>query len=170
MKFKHCNRFGSSVALERSHVWFESNSIRILTWLDSIWCTCEPYSLQQCEGLPTVLENAIIQGCTISIECLVMMCMCVEKYWVPLRTIEFNIDRRVVAVEGDTWMTTIFYPSVWSSFPVILLNVFSQVGYGDIYCVTDWGRVFIVIYVTGGFSVFANFLPELAQILGNRPR
>ncbi|XP_059098255.1 calcium-activated potassium channel slowpoke-like isoform X2 [Tigriopus californicus] len=46
----------------------------------------------------------------------------------------------------------------------------STVGYGDIFCVTDWGRIFIIFYVCQALVMFANFLPEIVQLVGNRPR
>jgi len=56
------------------------------------------------------------------------------------------------------------------SWTYCMIITISTVGYGDIYPQTDWGRVFVIFYVVGGISLFANYLPELAQILGNRPK
>ena len=46
----------------------------------------------------------------------------------------------------------------------------STVGYGDISTQTDLGRVFIIFFIIGGLSVFANALPEIMQIIGTRPK
>lgn len=46
----------------------------------------------------------------------------------------------------------------------------STIGYGDISTITDWGRVFLIIYMSGALAMFANFLPEIITLLGNRPR
>ena len=47
---------------------------------------------------------------------------------------------------------------------------FSQVGYGDIYCQTSLGKIFIVFYILVAMGIFANAVPELVQIIGNRPK
>ena len=46
----------------------------------------------------------------------------------------------------------------------------SQVGYGDIYCQTSLGKIFIVVYILVAMGIFANAVPEIVQIVGNRPR
>ncbi len=50
------------------------------------------------------------------------------------------------------------------------LSPLFQVGYGDIYCTTDWGKVFSVFYILFAISLFTNFVPELVQIVGRRPK
>jgi hypothetical protein len=44
------------------------------------------------------------------------------------------------------------------------------VGYGDVTCTTDWGKVFIVFYISGALSLMANNLPEVARLLGHSTR
>ena len=43
-------------------------------------------------------------------------------------------------------------------------------GYGDIYCQTSLGKIFIVVYILVAMGIFANAVPEIVQIVGNRPR
>ena len=45
-----------------------------------------------------------------------------------------------------------------------------QVGYGDIYPQTDSGKVFIVLYMMGALAMFANFVPEIGRLIGDRPK
>ncbi len=54
--------------------------------------------------------------------------------------------------------------------PYININVFFQVGYGDIYPQTDMGKVFIVLYMMGALAMFANFVPEMGRLIGDRPK
>ena len=61
------------------------------------------------------------------------------------------------------------YITYFSSFYYMVVTM-STVGYGDISNQTDWGRVFIILYIIGGLSVFANHLPEIIAIIGTRPR
>uniref|UniRef100_A0A1I8JLK2 BK channel n=1 Tax=Macrostomum lignano TaxID=282301 RepID=A0A1I8JLK2_9PLAT len=44
----------------------------------------------------------------------------------------------------------------------------STVGYGDIYCTTSTGRLFSALVIMGGLAVFANSIPEIADILSSR--
>ena len=69
----------------------------------------------------------------------------------------------MAAETRDPWNSNFFWPlkPVCSYF---------QVGYGDIYCETDLGRVFIVFYMMGALVMFANFTPEIAHLIGDRPR
>jgi potassium large conductance calcium-activated channel subfamily M alpha protein 1 len=46
----------------------------------------------------------------------------------------------------------------------------STVGYGDFFPLTDLGKVFGIFYLSGGIAAFANFLPEIGELLGNRPK
>ncbi|CAF0827923.1 unnamed protein product [Brachionus calyciflorus] len=46
----------------------------------------------------------------------------------------------------------------------------STVGYGDIYCRTTLGKLSVVLFLFCGIAVFASAIPELAQIIGNRPK
>lgn len=44
------------------------------------------------------------------------------------------------------------------------------VGYGDIACKTTIGRAFMAVFILGGLAVFANSIPEIADILGSRSK
>ena len=61
------------------------------------------------------------------------------------------------------------YLTYFTSFYYMVVTM-STVGYGDISTQTDLGRVFIIFFIIGGLSVFANALPEIIQIIGTRPK
>ncbi|KAL7981444.1 hypothetical protein Chor_002340 [Crotalus horridus] len=44
----------------------------------------------------------------------------------------------------------------------------STVGYGDVVVKTTIGRVFILFFIVGGLILFANLVPEIADIVGSR--
>ncbi|KAK2146163.1 hypothetical protein LSH36_628g03007 [Paralvinella palmiformis] len=46
----------------------------------------------------------------------------------------------------------------------------STVGYGDIYCITTIGRIFMVVFILGALAMFASFIPEMMEIFGRRQR
>ena len=42
--------------------------------------------------------------------------------------------------------------------------------YGDIYCTTVLGRGFMVFFILGGLAMFASYVPEIADLIGNRQK
>ncbi|PAA68277.1 hypothetical protein BOX15_Mlig031175g1 [Macrostomum lignano] len=44
----------------------------------------------------------------------------------------------------------------------------ATVGYGDVFCTTTTGRIFSALVIMGGLAVFANSIPEIADILSSR--
>ena len=44
----------------------------------------------------------------------------------------------------------------------------STVGYGDICAKTTLGRFFMVFFIFGGLAMFASYVPEIIELMGNR--
>lgn len=49
-----------------------------------------------------------------------------------------------------------------------MIVTMSTVGYGEITCKTTTGRFFISLFILCGLALFANSIPEIAEILGSR--
>ncbi|CAD5125529.1 DgyrCDS13736 [Dimorphilus gyrociliatus] len=61
------------------------------------------------------------------------------------------------------------YLSYWDCLYFLMVTM-STVGYGDIYCVTDIGRTFIVFFLLFALAIFASSVPEILDIVGKHPR
>lgn len=63
----------------------------------------------------------------------------------------------------DNHQSLTYFQSVY-----FMIVTMSTVGYGDINCVTSAGRFFISVFILCGLALFANSIPEIAEILGSR--
>ncbi|XP_072560062.1 calcium-activated potassium channel subunit alpha-1-like isoform X16 [Paramormyrops kingsleyae] len=52
----------------------------------------------------------------------------------------------------------------------LLMVTMSTVGYGDVYAKTALGRLFMVFFILGGLAMFASYVPEIIELIGNRKK
>ena len=52
----------------------------------------------------------------------------------------------------------------------LLMVTMSTVGYGDICAKTTLGRFFMVFFIFGGLAMFASYVPEIIELMGNRKK
>ncbi|XP_030059095.1 calcium-activated potassium channel subunit alpha-1 [Microcaecilia unicolor] len=52
----------------------------------------------------------------------------------------------------------------------LLMVTMSTVGYGDVYAKTTLGRLFMVFFILGGLAMFASYVPEIIELIGNRKK
>ncbi|CAG5082524.1 Oidioi.mRNA.OKI2018_I69.PAR.g10148.t1.cds [Oikopleura dioica] len=72
---------------------------------------------------------------------------------------------------GDPWAD--FSNSVsltyWECVYLLMVTM-STVGYGDICAKTTLGRFFMVFFIFGGLAMFASYVPEIIELMGNRKK
>uniref|UniRef100_A0A0N5ABA1 BK channel n=1 Tax=Syphacia muris TaxID=451379 RepID=A0A0N5ABA1_9BILA len=59
--------------------------------------------------------------------------------------------------------------SYWECVYFVLVTM-STVGYGDIHCTTACGRAFMVFFILFGLALFASYVPEIADLIGQRQK
>jgi len=59
--------------------------------------------------------------------------------------------------------------SYWECVYLLMVTM-STVGYGDIYAQTTLGRFFMVFFIFGGLAMFASYVPEIIELMGNRKK
>nr|ADD16629.1 calcium-activated potassium channel variant C12p4-AB2 [Gallus gallus] len=52
----------------------------------------------------------------------------------------------------------------------LLMVTMSTVGYGDVYAKTTLGRLFMAFFILGGLAMFASYVPEIIELIGNRKK
>eukprot|EP00063_Salmo_salar_P051599 XP_014026434.1 PREDICTED: calcium-activated potassium channel subunit alpha-1-like isoform X2 [Salmo salar] len=72
---------------------------------------------------------------------------------------------------GDPWLDfSNPQPLYYFECVYFLVVTMSTVGYGDVELRTTLGRLFVIIFIFIGLGLFANFVPEVVQIIINRKR
>ncbi|XP_033882287.1 calcium-activated potassium channel subunit alpha-1a isoform X4 [Acipenser ruthenus] len=77
----------------------------------------------------------------------------------------------LVENSGDPWENFQNYQplSYWECVYLLMVTM-STVGYGDVYAKTTLGRLFMVFFILGGLAMFASYVPEIIELIGNRKK
>ncbi|XP_037128207.1 calcium-activated potassium channel subunit alpha-1a isoform X31 [Syngnathus acus] len=77
----------------------------------------------------------------------------------------------LVENSGDPWenFTNFQSLSYWECVYLLMVTM-STVGYGDVYAKTTLGRLFMVFFILGGLAMFASYVPEIIELIGNRKK
>ncbi|XP_059422602.1 calcium-activated potassium channel subunit alpha-1a isoform X2 [Carassius carassius] len=59
--------------------------------------------------------------------------------------------------------------SYWECVYLLMVTM-STVGYGDVCARTTLGRLFMVFFILGGLAMFASYVPEIIELIGNRKK
>ncbi|KAF3853690.1 hypothetical protein F7725_014378 [Dissostichus mawsoni] len=83
----------------------------------------------------------------------------------------FSIDFFWVENSGDPWenFQNSQALSYWECVYLLMVTM-STVGYGDVYAKTTLGRLFMVFFILGGLAMFASYVPEIIELIGNRKK
>uniref|UniRef100_G1MSL2 BK channel n=1 Tax=Meleagris gallopavo TaxID=9103 RepID=G1MSL2_MELGA len=75
----------------------------------------------------------------------------------------------LVENNGDPWVQPVnSQPITYFRCMYLIMVTMSTVGYGDIVVQTALGRAFIFFFIIGGLVLFANFIPEVLEIVQSR--
>uniref|UniRef100_A0A3Q2DID8 Calcium-activated potassium channel subunit alpha-1 n=1 Tax=Cyprinodon variegatus TaxID=28743 RepID=A0A3Q2DID8_CYPVA len=77
----------------------------------------------------------------------------------------------LVENSGDPWenFSNSQTLSYWECVYLLMVTM-STVGYGDVYAKTTLGRLFMVFFILGGLAMFASYVPEIIELIGNRKK
>uniref|UniRef100_A0A3B5QMW3 Calcium-activated potassium channel subunit alpha-1 n=1 Tax=Xiphophorus maculatus TaxID=8083 RepID=A0A3B5QMW3_XIPMA len=77
----------------------------------------------------------------------------------------------LVENSGDPWENFENSQSLsyWECVYLLMVTM-STVGYGDVYAKTTLGRLFMVFFILGGLAMFASYVPEIIELIGNRKK
>nr|XP_015201790.1 PREDICTED: calcium-activated potassium channel subunit alpha-1 isoform X17 [Lepisosteus oculatus] len=77
----------------------------------------------------------------------------------------------LVENSGDPWENfQNSQPLTYWECVYLLMVTMSTVGYGDVYAKTTLGRLFMVFFILGGLAMFASYVPEIIELIGNRKK
>ncbi|XP_061767751.1 calcium-activated potassium channel subunit alpha-1a-like [Nerophis ophidion] len=77
----------------------------------------------------------------------------------------------LVENSGDPWENFAnSQPLSYWECVYLLMVTMSTVGYGDVYAKTTLGRLFMVFFILGGLAMFASYVPEIIELIGNRKK
>ncbi|XP_062858769.1 calcium-activated potassium channel subunit alpha-1-like isoform X1 [Trichomycterus rosablanca] len=77
----------------------------------------------------------------------------------------------LVENSGDPWENFQNFQqlSYWECVYLLMVTM-STVGYGDVCAKTALGRLFMVFFILGGLAMFASYVPEIIELIGNRKK
>ncbi|XP_030626593.1 calcium-activated potassium channel subunit alpha-1a isoform X1 [Chanos chanos] len=77
----------------------------------------------------------------------------------------------LVENSGDPWENFQNSQSLsyWECVYLLMVTM-STVGYGDVCARTTLGRLFMVFFILGGLAMFASYVPEIIELIGNRKK
>ncbi|CAB1338636.1 unnamed protein product [Coregonus sp. 'balchen'] len=83
----------------------------------------------------------------------------------------FEYIKNKVENSGDPWENFQNSQSLsyWECVYLLMVTM-STVGYGDVYAKTTLGRLFMVFFILGGLAMFASYVPEIIELIGNRKK
>uniref|UniRef100_A0A1I8JSB2 BK channel n=1 Tax=Macrostomum lignano TaxID=282301 RepID=A0A1I8JSB2_9PLAT len=161
-------------AQDKLWFWFEMYSIvDILTippsfvavYLDQNWIGLRSTRALRILSLPDVLQYLNILRTSTGIRLLQLITFFASLVLTAAGLIH------LVENSGDppnfTNKNTLYDMNYFTCIYFVIVTM-STVGYGDVYCTTISGKIGSALVIMGGLAVFANSIPEIADILSSR--
>ncbi|KAL3242152.1 hypothetical protein MRX96_021515 [Rhipicephalus microplus] len=165
--------------------------IRFIAASDKLWFMLELYSFVDYFTIPPSFVSIYLDRTWIGLRFLRALRMMsvpdILQYLNVLKTSSSIRLAQLVSIVISVWLTAagIIHLLENSGDPLDFANArkltywecvyylivtMSTVGYGDVYCQTTLGQVFIVLFILVGLAVFASCIPEILELIGTRPK
>uniref|UniRef100_A0A8B9FKB8 BK channel n=1 Tax=Amazona collaria TaxID=241587 RepID=A0A8B9FKB8_9PSIT len=149
--------------------------LRFIAANDKLWFWLEVNSVVDFFTVPPVfvsvylnrswLEFHLVALCNNSIK-LVNLCSIFISTWLTAAGFIHLVEN-----SGDPWENfQNNQPLTYWECVYLLMVTMSTVGYGDVYAKTTLGRLFMVFFILGGLAMFASYVPEIIELIGNRKK
>ncbi|XP_025017113.1 calcium-activated potassium channel slowpoke isoform X2 [Tetranychus urticae] len=161
--------------------------IRFVAASDKLWFMLELYSFVDYFTIPPSFVSIYLDRTWIGLRFLralrLMSIPDILQYLNVLKTSSSIRLAQLISIVISVWLTAAgiihllensgdpfdFKPqhtiSYWECVYFLIVTM-STVGYGDIYCHTMIGRAFIVLFILVGLAVFASWIPEITELVG----
>ncbi|KAK7901846.1 hypothetical protein WMY93_018615 [Mugilogobius chulae] len=148
----------------------EQRQARVFTSLLSCMRVLSNWGLRFLRALRLIQFSEILQFLNIlktsnSIK-LVNLCSIFISTWLTAAGFIHLVEN-----SGDPWENFQNSQSLsyWECVYLLMVTM-STVGYGDVYAKTTLGRLFMVFFILGGLAMFASYVPEIIELIGNRKK
>ncbi|XP_076350891.1 calcium-activated potassium channel slowpoke-like isoform X2 [Tachypleus tridentatus] len=133
-------------------------------YLDRTWIGLRFLRALRLMSVPDILQYLNILKTSSSIR-LAQLIATVISVWLTAAGIIHLLENSGDPLDFDNAHNLTYWECVY-----FLIVTMSTVGYGDIFCETTLGRVFIVFFILVGLAVFAGCIPEIIELVGTRPK
>merc|ERR1719158_1725757 len=133
-------------------------------YLDRTWIGFRFLRAMRLMSVPDILQYLNILKTTTSIRLAQLLALFVSV-WLTGAGVVHLLEN-----SGDLPLFTSPVPITYWDAVYFLMVTMSTVGYGDITCGTEVGRVFQLMFLAVGLMLFAGVLPEILELLGQRSK
>ncbi|XP_042209873.1 calcium-activated potassium channel slowpoke-like isoform X14 [Homarus americanus] len=133
-------------------------------YLDRTWIGLRFLRALRLMSVPDILQYLNVLKTSSSIR-LAQLCSIFIAVWLTGAGIIHLLENSGDPLEFENAQPLSYWTCVY-----FLIVTMSTVGYGDVYCHTVFGRTFLVFFLLVGLAVFASWIPEITEIVGNRSK
>jgi len=133
-------------------------------YLDRTWIGFRFLRAMRLMSVPDILQYLNILKTTTSIRLAQLLALFVSV-WLTGAGVVHLLENSGDLPQFTSPQTFTYWNAVY-----FLMVTMSTVGYGDITCTTEVGRVFQLMFLAVGLMLFAGVLPEILELLGQRSK